>query len=316
VVLVTGTVRAIDELTGVGDLFDTGYGRAVLAKIVLFGVLAALGLRNRRRSVPAAAADLAPLRRTSRRELALAAATLAVAALLGSLAPPVGGQPAGPPSGLSDRAERGGVRVRLTAVSKEPGPNAFAAQVDGGEQGRTLPLRFTPLDDPGERSTTLTLARTGDGSYTGTGANLAFDGRWGVEATVGAVTVPLELDVPGEDTFATITRPPNAPAVYSKPAGGIQFVRMTLFPERAGRSHLTAGAFDDVSGDIPVATLVLTMRAGGEPVRRLPVRRASATTFATDADLPEGKVTFAVTLHTRDGARLRASFAARLSAGS
>lgn len=312
VVVVTGTIRAIDELTDAGDLVSTAYGRVVLAKILLFGVLAALGMRNRRRSVPAAAADLGPLRKTSRRELAVAATALAMAAVLGALAPPVGGRPPGV-AGLSDTADAAGTKVELTAASPEPGPNTFVAKVEGGDPGPTLPLRFTPLDDPRERSTTLTLARTGDGRYQGTGANLEYDGRWGVEATVGAATVSLELDVPGEDTFPTITRPPNAPAVYSKPAGGIEFVRMTLFPERAGNSHLTAGAFDDISGDIPVASLVLTMQVGDEAVRRLPVRRASATTFATDADLPEGKVTFAVTLHTRSGTRLRATFTARLS---
>jgi copper transport protein len=299
VVLVTGTLRAIDELTAVGDLFSTGYGRAVLAKILLFGVLIALGLRRRWRI-----------------ELGVAAAVLATAALLGALAPPVDGQAAARQSGLADTGEAGGVTVRLAALSPLPGPNVFRAEVEGGADAATLPLRFTPLDDPGDPTTRLALTRTGDGTYEGAGANLKYDGRWGVEASVGGVTVPLELDVPGKDTFATITRPPGEPTSFAKTPGGTEFVQITLFPERAGPSHITANGYDDIAGPIPIASLVLTMQAGDGPVRQLPVRRDENGTFATDVDLPEGDVTFAVVLHTQDGRRLRRTFDVKLSAGS
>ena len=86
VVVATGTLRAIDELSSFGQLFTTGYGRAILAKLVLVGVIAGIAARNRR-SVAAAATELRPLRRRAGLELGLAAVALAVAALMGTLAP-------------------------------------------------------------------------------------------------------------------------------------------------------------------------------------------------------------------------------------
>ena len=85
------------EVRHVSALFDTGYGRAVLAKALLVGGLVALGAVNRRRLVPALAyaarrtpsrRALAALRRNVRVEVALIAAALAVTALLVSFAPP------------------------------------------------------------------------------------------------------------------------------------------------------------------------------------------------------------------------------------
>ena len=44
----TGVLRAVDELSSWGDLLDSGYGRAVLAKVVLFALIVAIAARNRR----------------------------------------------------------------------------------------------------------------------------------------------------------------------------------------------------------------------------------------------------------------------------
>ena len=54
VVLLTGALRAIDELPEPADLIDSGYGLAVLAKIALFGMIAAIAWRSRRRAFAAA----------------------------------------------------------------------------------------------------------------------------------------------------------------------------------------------------------------------------------------------------------------------
>ncbi len=61
----TGTIQAISYLESVSDLWDTGFGRAVSAKILLFGVLIAVGVVHRRRSLPQLreAADGRPRRR-------------------------------------------------------------------------------------------------------------------------------------------------------------------------------------------------------------------------------------------------------------
>src|SRR5205085_6927609 len=88
-VVVTGIVRAISELRGWDELVTTGYGRAVLAKLLLVGMIAAVAARNRRSAVPSVGTDVTPLRRGARVEPTLAAAALWVAALLGTLAPPL-----------------------------------------------------------------------------------------------------------------------------------------------------------------------------------------------------------------------------------
>jgi hypothetical protein len=218
----------------------------------------------------------------------------------------VGGAPP-EAAGLTANGEAAGVKVTLTTASAEPGPNTFTARVRGADPSE-LELTFTPLDDPTDRSSRVTLPRTGQGTYTGTGPNLRYDGRWGIQAVVGATTVPIELEVPGPQTFATITRPPNGPSYFTKAAGDLGFVQLTLFPERAGRSHLTATGYDPIKDEAQVASLVLTLQNGDGPVRRLPVRRARRGTFATDTELPHGDLRFTITLHTRDGRRLRGTF--------
>ena len=47
VLVVTGVYRAIGELTAVDDLIDTGYGRALLIKLIMFSVLLVGGVLNR-----------------------------------------------------------------------------------------------------------------------------------------------------------------------------------------------------------------------------------------------------------------------------
>ena len=182
------------------ELVDTGYGRAILAKIVVLGAIAAIALRNRRRSVPAAATDLRPLRRRSHTELALAAVALVTAALLSSLAPPAatGASAAKPAIELTGVDGGETVSVTLTVASRDPGPNRFTVDVadhDAGDEinARRVRLAFTPIDDPTVKTTSLPLAKTGPGSFEGTGANLAFDGRWRVTVFVESLTGTSEV---------------------------------------------------------------------------------------------------------------------------
>ncbi len=244
VVVATGTLRAIDELTSPADLLETGYGRAVLAKIALIALIAALAIRNRRRNVPAAGSDLDPLRRTSRIELGLAAGAIAVAAVLGTLAPPVTGQTeaatGGPAAALSvsgtDDADS--VEVQLDVASAEPGPNTFEALIEdaSGEPvaADEVTLEFDPLEDPGVPVTSLKLEPAGVGEFTATGGNLKFDGRWGVTAVIegddGRVEVPLELEVPTTGPASDGLPPPGRTARVQHSARERAPVSYTLIP--------------------------------------------------------------------------------------
>jgi copper transport protein len=315
VVAATGLLRAVDELESPGELASTGYGRAVIAKSALLLGIAALGLLNRRRSVPAAAVSLRPLRTTSGVELGLAVCALAAAALLGALAPPAGrAQPIGLSVSGADTATS--VRVRLTAASAEPGPNSFlvrAVDYDSRDpvRARRVELRFVALDDPGVPATSLPLGRRADGSYEGSGANLAFDGRWRVtvvlERARDAVAVPLDLDVRGPAQFVSVERRPGRPPAYSVDVDGLNTIRFSPDPERPGASLLLVTCFDALGAELQVDSLVVTLAGADGVGAQQPVRRLGRGRFAGGIHLPAGPVTLAAVARKRDGTRLRAT---------
>jgi len=87
-VAVTGVLRAVQELGPLGNLLTTDFGRILVAKSVLFAVLAALGAGQRQVGVPAAAHRLGPLRRIGSTELAVATVVILLAAALVNVPPP------------------------------------------------------------------------------------------------------------------------------------------------------------------------------------------------------------------------------------
>jgi copper transport protein len=95
-VFATGALQALVRLDGVGHLLDTGYGRLVLFKLLLFSGLLALAARNRVRLAPrlrAAAVGAAidaslALRAAVGAEVALAVLVLAATGVLAGTAPP------------------------------------------------------------------------------------------------------------------------------------------------------------------------------------------------------------------------------------
>jgi hypothetical protein len=322
VVAATGVARAVDELSSWRDLVTTGYGRAVVVKVALLLFIAMLGLRHRQRSVPGAGSDLGPLRRTSRVELVLAAGALATAALLGTLSPPAAGQPAAPPglTAVGSDADNT-VRVRLTAVSAEPGPNRFVARVSDYDSNAptragAITLRFVPLDDPRVSSTSLVLTPADGDVYEGSGANLAFDGRWGVTVLVprGASTlqVPLELATREPPQPVSIQRIPGTAPKFTVAVGTVGFVRISPNHERSGLTRLSVISFDPFGDELPVKEIVVTAAAANGPTRQLRVRRVTASRFVTSVDLRVGRNTIGVVERTSDGTRLRATIPLRI----
>ena len=217
VVVVTGVARSADELGGWRRLADSGFGRALDLKLVLFAGLVALGAGNRYRLVPLfeAGRDDAPvaarLGRSVAGELGLAAAVLAAAALLSQLAPGVPTGAARPGPAATPVLEASGadwattVRVTLTVTPGAAGPNRFTATVADFDTGTVLPadrveLTGTPLSRPDLGTARLELARAPDGRWLGQGRLLSLAGRWDLTTTIqrptGGVTVPLVLDVP------------------------------------------------------------------------------------------------------------------------
>jgi len=217
VVVVTGVARSAEEVGGWGRLADSGFGRALDLKLVLFAGLVALGARNRYRLVPPIRAGrgdalaAARLGRSVRAELGLAAAVLAAAALLSQLAPGLPGGAARPRPAATPVLEASGadwattVRVTLTVTPGAAGPNRFTATVADFDTGTVLAvdrveLAGTPLDHPDLGTARLELAQAPDGRWLGQGRLLSLAGRWDLTTTIqrptGGVTVPLALDVP------------------------------------------------------------------------------------------------------------------------
>jgi putative copper export protein len=318
VVVITGLLRAVQALPSLSDLGSSGYGQAIVAKVALLVLIVGIAWRNRRRSVPAAAADLGPLRRTSRIELGVAAGALIVAGLLGTLAPPVvdtaAAEPALSKSG-ADFAKT--LQVRLTARSPEPGPNRFTVRISDYQTDEPVPvesvrLRFAALDDPDVASSSLLLLPAADDSFEASGANLAFDGRWNVDVLIErrgeTVAVPLELQARGPAQFVSVLRAPGRPAEYTRQVPGQGFLRLSARREQAGPSKLHVTAFTVLETEAHVDQLVLTLTAGRGPARRQTVRRRSAGRYVSDVDLRPGVNTVAVIARTRDGSRMRSTF--------
>jgi copper transport protein len=316
IVVVSGALRTLDELSAWNELLTTGYGRAVLAKIAFGLAIAAFGAFNRWRSVPAAAVNLRPLRRSGTGELALTAGALAAAALLGTLPPPASGLAAPREINVSGSDFGTTVRVSLSAASDQPGPNRFvveAVDYDSKKplQAKRVSLRFTPLDDPGVTTTSLLLAPGPGASYSGSGANLAFDGRWRVtvviERAASSVQVPLEVETHSAPPLMSIERIPGQAPKYTAQLASGDFVRISPDPERAGRSQVYLSFFDMLMEPRPLESAVLTAAASG-PARPQALRRLEASRFVADVELEPGRNTITVIGRAADGSRLRAPF--------
>jgi putative copper resistance protein D len=97
----SGVASAAVRLASPADLLTTSYGRLVLLKLVLIGVLSAFGVWHRRRVLPALSGDGArrAFLRLGAVEVLVMAATVGVAVALSRTPPPVSGEV--PPDALS-----------------------------------------------------------------------------------------------------------------------------------------------------------------------------------------------------------------------
>ena len=318
IVSATGVLRSIEELTSWGDLIHTGYGLAVLAKVGLVALIVAIAARNRPGRALLDRGRLAELRRRSKVELAVAVAAVGVAALLGTLAPPL--SRAGGPTRLSASGEDFAhtIRVELTTASDDPGPNLFTVRTADYASGEPVvpdgvSLHFAPLDDPWVSSSSLELRKGSDGTYTGSGPNLAFDGRWRVEVSVergGQVAeVPLELDLPVPEQFVSVLDVPGSsqPPEYTMQTS-TGYIRISPHPDRPGRARIYVSMYTVFETVLSVDQTVVTAAFGGGPTRQLPVRRLGGSRFVATAQLEAGPAEIGVVAHTRKDERVRGVF--------
>lgn len=200
---VSGTIQAIVEVGSFGALVETGFGRAVLAKIAIFTLLIGLGYANRQRLIPALGrlvrAGEAPgrigvwLRRNLRAEVSLLGAAIAVTAVLVGYAP-ANDSGVGPVSG---RTAIGAEILEYTVEPATAGPNQIHLYLfdadDGSQFTAARELRMT-LSEPEREIGPLDvdLRRSGPGHYTAPAATFAAPGDW--TATVAMRTSRFEED--------------------------------------------------------------------------------------------------------------------------
>jgi copper transport protein len=181
-----GTIQAVVYLSSPGDLVSEGYGRLVLAKILLLLAILGLAYGNRRavaRSAPEGSRR--QLRRAMRAEVGLALAVVAVAAVLVRTAPPEEAS-AGPPTPVLDL---GPLRLEMSIEPGSTGTNAAhlyffdrrtGAQVDTIDR---LRLELTP---PEGRPRSVTVPRKSFAHYQLDRLALPEAGTWTVRVLVAA----------------------------------------------------------------------------------------------------------------------------------
>jgi len=331
---VSGALRALDEVGAWRALVDTLFGRLVLLKIGLVGVLALLGAYNRFRSVPAAGTSLKKLRRTGSVELGVAALALVAAATLSSSLPPALAQAAPvaavPPHtvvyGTAD-----GFRASLEVSPGYPGPNRFTLRLFDATSGKPVPATGSTTADlvlspivqaSADEAANLALARAVDGSMTAIGDGLTLTGQWKISADLRifgrTVVVPFDLDcAPSPTQVSEMTMGRMTMAYGIQLAGGRQ-LEAYLTPGHPGALHLD---FTDRRNS-PIALAgppVVTYNAQGSADSQSLAMQAMGTTALNLGEYfgaltyGSGHWDFRVTATAADGTKLSTSFVLSVS---
>ncbi|HEU0074110.1 MAG TPA: CopD family protein [Dehalococcoidia bacterium] len=215
--LLAGLYSAGIEVARLGDLVDSGYGRALLLKLLLIVPLLAVAGYNAYVLRPAYATtsesaatrdDERPSRLerrfglTIRLELALALSVLLVAAFLVQITPTRGtGSSAGVAAVYSESIEVGELGVALTVDPARPGFNSFEVAL-AGNNGFVEQVRLEFFDRSGGTSESrLDLEQDGE-VYSGQGPFLDKPGDWQIRVNIrqsrdSDLSVPFDVAVVG-----------------------------------------------------------------------------------------------------------------------
>jgi hypothetical protein len=325
VLVVTGFLRASDELGGLGwwlHPLGTDYETALVTKLAIVAPLVGLGALNRFRNVRRYG-ELGgrPLLRTIGGELAFGAAVLATTGVLTGL-PPQGEQPAAPPRPPKPLVVTGSdfattTRVRLMISPGTVGANAFVAEVtdfDTGEpvDARRVSLSFSLPDRP-EVASTVELEHGEHGTWQAGATALSIEGTWEVDILVegpsGSVEVPLEVTPKPPEQRVEVSKAEGQPDLYTIHLDGGVSVQAYVDPGVTGRPnqvHVTA--FDADGQELSLQEAALEVSPAGGPQLLPEVLRLSPGHFAANVDIEAGPSTFNLTLVTEDGRTLVASF--------
>jgi hypothetical protein len=326
-VALTGSQRAFTEVRSWHGLFDTGFGRWVIVKIVLLSAIAGLGLINRTRSVPGAARSAGLLRRVGTAEVALAAVVLVATGFLQSLAPPSSSaaQPKAPPP-LTVRGNDFSttVKVRLDISPGAAGFNRFVLQANDFDTAKPVndarvSLTFALPARPDLGQSTLDLASDpagrSKGTYAAQAANLSVDGTWTINALIQRPSASAEVAL----TVATrrppvkidVSRSPGLPPVYTIHADSSTDVQVYLDPGRPGLDEFHVTLIGTSGSEVPADKLTVSAARDGAQRVRLTVRKLdNVGHFVADLEgAVRGRYQFSIDTTVAGGAQLHAEIA-------
>ncbi len=338
IVAATGLLRAIQEIGTIGNLVSTDFGRLVIAKTALLGLLALLGALNHFVNVPAAGRRLRGLRRVGSVELLVGATVLVLSASLVNLAPPAeassapasaGSSPAPLPTAaplvVTGNDFGTSVRLDLTVSPGSAGFNAFTARATDYDSGAPVPatsltLRFSipSRADIGESRLDLAPEGAGTGVFSGSGANLSIAGTWSVTALVvngvSSVEVPLMVTtrcppVPaGPMSSISINAAAGVPTIYTAALTAGRTVQVYLDPGTAGHNEEHVTFFDQAGTELPVQTVRMEIGTSGCALAPLTARQLEPGHFVADTTLTSGAYTVSIAGPAPNGDQLAAQF--------
>lgn len=304
----TGLLRAIQEVGTLDALVTSDFGRLVIAKSALLGVLALLGATNHFVSVPAAARSLGLLRRIGRVELGVGIVVLLLTGLLVNLAPPsskaAASAPRPAPAVIVEGHDFGtSVKVRLEASPGTAGFNTFRATVTDYDTGApvaadlvTLRFSIPALSDVG--GSRLDLDPSGVGTFAGNGANLSLEGAWEIAALVAhgtsSVEVPLQLITDVAPAHVEVNSVAGLPTISTVHLSAGRTVQVYLDPGRAGANEVHVTFFDAAGTELPVQTVALSLGPSGGALAALTPRLLERGHFAAETTLPAGTYTLSL----------------------
>ena len=270
VVVLTGAARAFAEIGTLDALFGTDFGRVVVAKSALLLGLAGLGAVNRFFTLRSAERVGRFFGRVGATEVLVAVAIIGLSALLVNLSPPASAAgpivPAAQPIVATGHDFGTSVRARLVASPGTVGSNTFDLAITDYDSGAAIDasavnLRFDIASTPGIAASTLDLAQTAAGRFSGSGPNLSIDGIWKVDATVtvpgGAVAVPLVVPTRINAQHVEQLVSPGLPTIYSVTLGAAGSAQVYLDPGGAGPNELHVTFFDPGGLQLPVEPVTI-----------------------------------------------------------
>ncbi len=282
VLALSGTLRAIDEVGSWHALFATSFGRLILVKSGLLVALVGLGAANRYRTVRHVQDTPRPLLRLGRVELGVVAVVLVATALLQGLAPPATVAAAPAPLVVTGHDFATTVKVRLTISPGTVGFNQFDLAADDYDTGRPVvadpvTLTFSRPDRPDVGASTLTLRRAADGTYQGSGPNLALAGTWRVAVLVQqrarAAQIDLSVTPRSPPQHVTVNHSPGIPDLYTISLATGGSVQVYLDPGQPGLNELHVTYVGADGKETPTRSAQVVATGPSAAHRGLPVRR-------------------------------------------